>query len=71
MLDSLIRPNQIRFIKGKSIIDNIFLAYEAMDWAIESNQSMVMLLLDFEKAYDMVEWGFLERTLNKIVFNQK
>jgi len=31
-----------------------------MEWAIESFQDMVMLLLDFEKAYDGIEWGFLE-----------
>jgi len=41
-----------------------------MEWALESSQDMVMLLLDFEKAYDKVEWGFLEGTLTKHGFNQ-
>jgi hypothetical protein len=56
-------------MKDRSIIDNVFLAIEAMEWATETNQPMVMLLLDFEKAYDRVEWGFLEGTLNKLGFN--
>jgi hypothetical protein len=30
---------------------------------------MIMLLLDFKKAYDRVKWGFLEGTLNKLGFS--
>jgi hypothetical protein len=55
LLTQLIRPNQTRFMKWKSIINNVFLALESMDWALETNQPMVMLLLDFEKAYDRVD----------------
>ena len=57
-------------MKGKSNTDNVFLAIEAMDWAVETNQPMVMLLLDFEKAYDQVEWSFLEGSLLSLGFNQ-
>jgi len=71
LLDIIIRPNQTGFIKERSIIDNVFLAFESMEWARESSQDMVMLLLDFEKAYDRVEWGFLDGNLVKIGFNQK
>jgi hypothetical protein len=35
-LTQLICPNQTGFMKGRSIIDNVFLATEAMDWAIET-----------------------------------
>uniref|UniRef100_A0A7I4BLA2 Reverse transcriptase domain-containing protein n=1 Tax=Physcomitrium patens TaxID=3218 RepID=A0A7I4BLA2_PHYPA len=52
MLNDIIRPHQTGFLKGRSIIDNIFLAFKTMEWAIESAQPMVMLLLDFEKAYN-------------------
>jgi len=72
LLDSPIRPNQTSFIKRRSIIDNVFLAFESMEWTIESNQPMVvMLLLDFEKAYDRLEWGFLEGTLSTIGSKQQ
>ncbi|XP_059068871.1 uncharacterized protein LOC131859296 [Cryptomeria japonica] len=30
-----------------------------MEWAKTSNQNIAMLLLDFEKAYDRVEWAFI------------
>jgi hypothetical protein len=46
-------PSQTIFVQGRSILDNAFLAFEAMEWAKESDQDLV-LLLDFEKVYDRV-----------------
>jgi hypothetical protein len=41
-----------------------------MEWAVESNQPMVMMLLDFEKAYNRVEWEFLEGTMDALGFDR-
>ncbi len=46
-------------MEGRNILDNTFLAQEALDWAEESDQDLVLLLLDFEKAFDRIEWGFV------------
>jgi hypothetical protein len=59
-LPLVIRPNQTGFIEGRSILDNNFLAQEALD--------LVLLLFDFEKAFDGIEWGFLFPTLSKLSF---
>jgi hypothetical protein len=67
-LSSIIRPNQTGFVEGRSILDNTFLAQEAQDWADESNQDLVLLLLDFEKAFDRIEWSFLFEALAKLEF---
>ncbi len=48
----LIRPSQTGFIEGKNIVENIYLAQEAMSWARKSNQDLALILLDFEKAFD-------------------
>jgi hypothetical protein len=67
-LPNIIRPGQTGFVEGRSILDNTFLAQEAEDWAEESNQHLVLLLLDFEKAFDRIEWSFLFEALAKLDF---
>ncbi len=64
----MIRPNQTGFVEGRSILDNTFLAQEVQKWAEESNKDLVLLLLDFEKAFDKIEWSFLFEALAKLGF---
>jgi hypothetical protein len=54
---------------GRSILDNNFLAQEFFEWAIESGQDLVLFLLNFEKAFDRIEWGFLFPTLFELGLN--
>ncbi len=67
----MIRPSQTDFVEGRSIFDNTFLAQEAQVWAEESNQDLVLLLLDFEKTFDKIEWSFLSEALAKLGFCPK
>jgi hypothetical protein len=69
-LPEIIRPNQTSFVEGRSILDNVFMAQEGLGWAEESNQDLVLLLLDFEKVFDKIEWGFLFKALEELGFSQ-
>ena len=44
-------------------MDNVFTFYEAVEWARQLHQPIAIMLLDFEKAYDRVDWDFLEGSM--------
>ncbi len=67
----MIKPNQTGFVMGKNILNNNFLAQESLEWAIESELDLVLLLLNFEKAFDRIEWGFLFTAMSKLGFSPK
>ena len=61
-------PSAKGFVQDRSILDNIFMFSEATEWAQHNGQHLAILLLDFEKAYDRVDWSFLEGTLARFGF---
>lgn len=68
LLHHWILPSQTGFVPNRCILDNIFLAFEAIEWTLKSRQEISMLLLDFEKTYDRVSWAFLKQTMARMGF---
>lgn len=58
------------FLLKKYIFNNIFIIQLTIDQVEESNQLLVILLLDFEKAYDKIGCNFLKETILHIKFFQ-
>jgi hypothetical protein len=71
LLHHWILPSQTGFVPNRCILDNIFLAFETIAWTRESQQDLSMLLLDFEKAYDRVNWTFLREVMMRMGFHDK
>lgn len=66
MMPNLITPTQSSFIKGRSTQDNIFVIQEIIHSLRSKKKNKVgsmILKLDLEKAYDKVNWNYLESTL--------
>jgi hypothetical protein len=74
VLGEIISPNQSAFIPGRLITDNIIIAFEAlhtMDTRIKGAEGYMALKLDMSKAYDRVEWNFLETVMSRIGFDNR
>lgn len=67
MLLKIISPFQSAFVPGRHIHDNVITAFETVH-SIRANRSTVdprlVLKLDISKAYDRVEWVFLQQVLD-------
>ena len=71
LLPSIISPNQSAFVPRRLITDNALVAFEifhAMKRNDVRGEGMCALKLDMSKAYDRVEWCFLERVMGKMGF---
>ncbi|XP_020586142.1 uncharacterized protein LOC110028576 [Phalaenopsis equestris] len=63
-LQQLISNNQVAFVKGRQISDNILLAQELLlDLDRKIRGSNLILKLDIQKAYDTINWNFILDTL--------
>lgn len=59
VLPYVIGEVQISFLGGRNIFDGFMIANEVVDWWKKSKVKGVILKLDFQKAYDSVNWDYL------------
>jgi ribonuclease HI len=74
ILPHVISPNQSAFIPGRLISDNVLATYEtlhSMHSRMWGKVGYMAVKLDMSKAYDRVEWAFLEAVMKKIGFADK
>jgi hypothetical protein len=67
----LINPFQTAFIPGRNIMDGVVILHETIHDIHRKKMSGVILKLDFEKAYDKVNWNFLQQILRMKGFSEK
>ncbi|XP_043687745.1 uncharacterized protein LOC122638959 [Telopea speciosissima] len=73
ILDMVIDPSQSTFIPGRYISDNILIAHELFHFIkkrkMNTSSQYMAIKLDMRKAYDQVNWYFIERLLLKLSFS--
>ena len=68
VLDFIIKRDQTGFIKGRSIVENIRVIYDIMNFTDEQHIPGLLLFIDFEKAFDSLSWNFLYKALEHLNF---
>jgi hypothetical protein len=63
ILPFVISPEQSGYVEGRQILDSVILAHEVIH-SLRSTKTQGMLLkLDLSKAFDKLNWGYLQSTL--------
>ncbi|KAJ9685197.1 hypothetical protein PVL29_017290 [Vitis rotundifolia] len=71
VLHETISGSQGAFVEGRHILDAVLIANEVVDEKRRSGEEGVVFKIDFEKAYDHVDWGFLDHVLERKGFSPK
>ncbi|GKB66441.1 putative RNA-directed DNA polymerase [Tanacetum coccineum] len=71
VIGNVIGEVQNAFIKGRYILDGVLIANETMEFMKKKKQNGIVFKLDFEKADDSIEWGFLMAIMKKMGFGNK
>jgi hypothetical protein len=74
ILPNIISEEQSALVSGRMIIDNIISGYDCLHFMKRNRSkknSFCALKLDMMKAYDRVEWDYLEAIMIKLGFSQQ
>ena len=59
MYQKKIKKTQTAFVQGRQILDGALIVNEVVHWAKKKKKIMI-LKLNFHKAYDLVRWTFVD-----------
>ena len=70
ILPTLIHEDQTGFVPGRYIGDNIRLIYDMIHYLDTEDSPGLLVTIDFEKAFDSVDWDFMHKVLKRFGFGR-
>lgn len=72
VLPDIISPNQSGFVEGRQIVHNVSIIQDLVGmYNRKSSPPGCLLKIDIRKAFDSVQWDFLQEMLTELMFPQK
>jgi hypothetical protein len=68
VIGSVISKTRSAFIKGLQILDGILVANEVVDEARKCKKELILFKVDLKKAYDSINWNYLDDVMLKMGF---
>jgi hypothetical protein len=68
---TVVSPTQTAFMPGRNIMEGVVILHETIHELHTKKKNGVIFKIDFEKAYDKVNWSFLQQTLRMKGFSPK
>jgi hypothetical protein len=69
-MPNLIDESQTAYLRKRYMGTNVRLIMDILDYCKATNKSGIMVGLDFQKAFDTLEWSFIVQTLKKYNFGE-
>jgi hypothetical protein len=71
LCDRLLAINQTTFVKCRYTLESMVSTHEIIHEVVRGGRKGIILKLDYKKAYDRIDWDFLEEMLISRRFSQK
>nr|KYP72506.1 Transposon TX1 uncharacterized [Cajanus cajan] len=71
VLPNAIDDRQSAFLEGRNLLNSVLVVNKALDEAKRKKKETIFVKVDFEKAYDSVNWNYLLYMLNRLGFHKR
>ena len=65
-LEYVLHPDQTGNVPGHSVMDNLLLVRDSFEYIYQKQYPIAMICLDQEKAFDQLDWSFLDKVMERI-----
>lgn len=69
--ESVVDEVQTAYVAGRNILDGPLIINEILSWAKKAKEKIFLLKIDFKKAFDSINWNYLDSIMGQMGFGTK